>query len=294
MPFVLKEYPSIKGKKIQLFLLNEAGMTMSVSQKLISKGRVFDENGNRFQNGQTIKGDIVKVAVFEGQTRGLKPIFNTKDFAIFDKPSGIMVHPTSKDTAYSLLDEIRYHFGETANLAHRIDMETSGLVLVTKNKISDIYLKTMFEEKKYKKIYHALVQGEISKEITINSPIAKDGGKIGVKMKISEDGKKSKTIITPISYNKQTNQTLVQANPLTGRQHQIRIHLHSIGHTIVGDPIYGVDENIADDYLCKRLSDENRMKHIGHSRLMLHALNLEFEYDEVIYNIYSKQSFIDQ
>ena len=135
MPFVLKKYPAAKGKKIQLFLLNEAGLSMSVSQKLLSKGRVFDENGNRYQNGQTLKGEFVQVAVFEGQTRGLKPIFNTKDFAIFDKPSGIMVHPTSKDTAYSLLDEIRYHFGDTANLAHRIDLETSGLVLVTKIKL---------------------------------------------------------------------------------------------------------------------------------------------------------------
>ena len=145
MPFILKKYPSIKGKKIQLFLLNEVGLSMSVSQKLLSKGRVFDENGNRFQNGQTLKGDFVQVAVFQGQTRGLKPIFNTEDFAIFDKPSGIMVHPTSKDTAYSLLDEIRYHFGNNANLAHRIDLETSGLVLVTKHKISVIILKTMFE-----------------------------------------------------------------------------------------------------------------------------------------------------
>jgi len=292
LPFVLKKFPSIKGKKIQLFLLNEVGLTMSVSQKLLAKGRVFDENGTRLQNGQTLKGEFVSVAVFEGQTRGLNPLFNTKDFAIFDKPSGIMVHPTSKDTQYSLLDEIRYHFGDTANLAHRIDMETSGLVLVTKNKISDIYLKTMFEDKKYKKIYHALVKGEIKDKITIATPITKDGGKIGVKMKISSNGKESKTIITPLSYNIQTNQTLVQASPLTGRQHQIRIHLHSIGHTIVGDPIYGVDENIADDYLCKRLSDENRMKYIGHSRLMLHALNLEFEYDDVAYNIYSKQSFM--
>lgn len=292
MPFVLKKFPSIKGKKIQLFLLNEVGLTMSVSQKLLAKGRVFDENGTRLQNGQTLKGEFVSVAIFEGQTRGLNPLFNTKDFAIFDKPSGIMVHPTSKDTQYSLLDEIRYHFGDTANLAHRIDMETSGLVLVTKNKISDIYLKTMFEDKKYKKIYHALVKGEIKDKITIATPITKDGGKIGVKMKISSNGKESKTIITPLSYNIQTNQTLVQASPLTGRQHQIRIHLHSIGHTIVGDPIYGVDENIADDYLCKRLSDENRMKYIGHSRLMLHALNLEFEYDDVAYNIYSKQSFM--
>ena len=294
MPFVLKKYKTVKGKKIQLFLLNEVGLTMSVSQKLLAKGRVWDEDNNRLQNGQTLKGEYIQVAVFEGQTRGLKPIFDTKDFAIFDKPSGIMVHPTSKDTEYSLLDEIRYHFGDTANLAHRIDMETSGLVLVTKNKISDIYLKTMFEEKKYKKIYQALVKGEIKEKLIIDTAIKKDGGKIGVKMKVSDDGKESKTIITPIKYFKELNQTLVEASPLTGRQHQIRVHLDSIGHTIVGDPIYGVDENIADDYLCKRLSNENRLKYIGHDRLMLHALNLEFEYDTTIYNIYSKQEFINQ
>ena len=292
MPFVLKEFPSIKGKKIQLFLLNEAGMTMSVSQKLISKGRVFDENGNRFQNGQTIKGNIVKVAVFEGQTRGLKPIFNTKDFAIFDKPSGIMVHPTSKDTQYSLLDEIRYHFGEGANLAHRIDMETSGLVLVTKNKIADIFLKTMFEDKKYKKKYLALVKGEMKSALSIDTPIKKDGGKIGVKMTTAPDGKESLTFIKPIKYLKEKNQTLVEAIPHTGRQHQIRVHLDSIGHTIVGDPIYGVSEDIADKYLCKKLSNQERLEHIGHNRLMLHALYLEFSYNEKTYKIYSKQDFL--
>jgi len=292
LPFVLKKYPTIKGKKVQLFLLNEVGLSMSVSQKLLAKGRVFDQNGARLQNGQTLKGDYIQVAVFQGETRGLKPIFNTKDFAIFDKPSGVMVHPTSKDTAYSLLDEIRYHFGEGANLAHRIDMETSGLVLVTKNKISDIYLKTMFEDKKYSKIYNAMVKGELKNPITIDTPISKDGGKIGVKMKISSDGKESKTIIKPIKYFKKQNQTLVEASPLTGRQHQIRIHLHSIGHTIVGDPIYGVDEDIADRYLTKKLSKEDRLKYIGYDRLMLHALNLEFDYDGVKYNIFSKQNFL--
>ena len=292
MPFVLKRYPTIKGKKIQLFLLNEVGLSMSVSQKLLAKGRVFDEEGKRLQNGQTLKGNFISVALFEGITRGLKPIFNTRDFAIFDKPSGIMVHPTSKETAYTLLDEIRYHFGDHANLAHRIDMETSGLVLVTKNKLSDIYLKTMFEDKKYNKVYHAIVHGKINKQITIDTSIDKDGGKIGVKMKISKNGKKSKTIITPIKYFKDKNHTLVQASPLTGRQHQIRIHLHSIGHTIVGDPIYGVDEDIADKYLRKNLTQQERQQYIQHSRLMLHALNLEFEYDDVKYNIFSKQKFL--
>jgi len=292
MPFILKKYPIVKGKKVQLFLLNEAGLSMSVSQKLLSKGRVFDDNGNRYQNGQVLKGEFLQVAVFEGQTRGLKPIFNTKDFAIFDKPSGVMVHPTSKDTAYSLLDEIRYHFGNSANLAHRIDLETSGLVLVTKNKISDIILKTMFEDKKYNKKYLALVQGEIKNEIRIDSAIKKDGGKIGVKMKISEDGKESLTYIKPIKYLKEKNQTLVNAIPKTGRQHQIRVHLNSIGHTIIGDPIYGVDEIIADKYLCKTLSKEDRLIHTKHSRLMLHAVNLEFTYDDKVYKIFSQQNFI--
>lgn len=295
MPFILKKYPSVKGKKIQLFLLNEANLSMSVSQKLLSRGRVFDENNNRYQNGQTIKGDFVQVAVFEGQTRGLKPIFNTKDFAIFDKPSGIMVHPTSKDTAYSLLDEIRYHFGQSANLAHRIDLETSGLVLVTKNKISDIFLKTMFEDKKYKKSYKAYVKGCIKESIKIDTPITKDGGKIGVKMKVCNGSKKAKeslTFINPISYDKKSDITLVEAIPHTGRQHQLRVHLNSIGHTIIGDPIYGVSDKIADSYLCKTLSKEDRLKYIGHHRLMLHANYLEFSYDEKLYKIYSKQEFI--
>jgi 23S rRNA pseudouridine1911/1915/1917 synthase len=291
MPFILKKYPTVKGKKIQLFLLNEVGLTMSISQKLLSRGRVFDENGNRYQNGQILKGNFIQIAVFEGQTKGLKPLFNTKDFAIFDKPSGIIVHPTSKDTVYSLLDEIRYHFGETANLAHRIDLETSGLVLITKNKIADVVLKTMFEDKKYNKKYLALVKGKVKIKMKIDNAIKKDDGKIGVKMKISKDGKKSLTYIRPINYIKHKNQTLLEVIPKTGRQHQIRVHLHSIGHTIIGDPIYGVSEDIADKYLSKSLSFKDRLFYTKHSRLMLHALNLEFSYNDITYKIFSKQKF---
>jgi 23S rRNA pseudouridine1911/1915/1917 synthase len=84
----------------------------------------------------------------------------------------------------------------------------------------------------------------------------------------------------------------VQAITLTGRQHQIRVHLDSIGHTIVGDPIYGVDEKIADKYLNKELSTTDRLKFIGNNRLMLHALYLEFKYDDIIYKINSKLEFI--
>jgi 23S rRNA pseudouridine1911/1915/1917 synthase len=293
MPFVLKKYTAIKGKKIQQFLLNEVNLTMSVSQKLLAKKRVFDDNGNTLQNGQVLKCEYIQIAVFEGHTRGLKPLFETNDFAIFDKPSGVMVHPTSRNTQYTLLDEIRYHFGDDANLAHRIDAETSGLVLVTKNKYADIVLKTMFEEKQYGKEYLAVVKGCLNDKITIDKPIGKSIGIIGVKMSCNVDkAKESITHIKPIKYDDKTNTTLVKAIPITGRQHQIRVHLDSIGHTILGDPIYGVDEEVANKYLLKELLQKDRIIYTGEKRLMLHANNLSFSFQEVKYNIYSKNTLV--
>ncbi|MEA3498554.1 MAG: RluA family pseudouridine synthase [Campylobacterota bacterium] len=289
MPFVLKKFPSIEGKKIQQFLIDDAGLNISISQKMLAKGRVFDENQKVMQNGQKVKGEFIQVAMFEGATRGLKPLFNTVDFAIFDKPSGVMVHPTSRNTAYTLLDEIRYHFGDDANLAHRIDQETSGLVLVTKHKYSDMILKEMFENKQYNKNYLAIVEGKIEKNITIDSGIKKAiNSKIGVKMMTSNDGKESITHIKPLQYDSVKNQTLVEATPITGRQHQIRVHLDSIGHRIVGDPIYGIDEDIADQYLLKKLKQDKRVEVTGYERLLLHANYLEFKYNNKLFKIYSK------
>jgi 23S rRNA pseudouridine1911/1915/1917 synthase len=291
MPFIIKRFPTTKGQKVQLFLQNVVGLSSAQSQRLLAKGRVFDENNQKLQSGQILKCDFLNVSLFQGVTKGLKPIFNTKDFAIFDKPSGIMVHPISKHTKYSLLDEIRYHFGDNANLAHRIDLETSGLVLITKNKYADVKIKAMIENRQFFKKYLALVNGKIDKKITINTPIAKDSGQIKIKMKVDKNGKPSITIVEPLKYYQTTKQTLIQATILTGRQHQIRIHLHSIGHTIVGDPIYGVDENIADKYLNKELSNKDRIKYTKAIRLMLQANFLKFCYNDVIYSINSKLTF---
>lgn len=293
MPFMLKKFyiKDDHGKKIQQFLIDNTKLNISNSQKLLAKGRVFDENNKVLQNGQKVQGEFIQVALFEGHTRGLKPIFETDDFAVFDKPSGIMVHPTSRNTEYTLLDEIRYHFGDGANLAHRIDQETSGLVLVTKNKYSDIVLKEMFENKEYDKNYLAVVDGKIDQPLKIDSGIRKAvNSKIGVKMETSDDGKDSLTYINPLTYDANKNQTLVEATPLTGRQHQIRVHLDSIGHRIVGDPIYGIDEDIADKYLLKKLDKIERIDVTGNKRLLLHANYLSFKYKYINYKIYSKLS----
>lgn len=288
MPFTLKKYKAIKDKKIQIFLIHELGLDPKIGQRLTSKGRIFDENMNTINTGETIPTEYIYIAVFEGISRGLKPLIEFSDFAIFDKPTNLMVHPISKSTPYSLLDEIRFHFGEDANLIHRIDAETSGLVIVGKNKKSEIALKEMFQEKKYHKSYLAIAQGHIKEEITIDKGLDREGLVIGVRMKVCDDGKESVTIIKPIKYNKEKDLTLIEAIPLTGRQHQIRVHLHSIGHTILGDPIYGVDDDSAENYLNKTLSLEDRFTVTKSSRLWLHANYLEFTFKDITYKIFSK------
>ncbi len=288
MPFTLKKHKAIIGKKIQIFLIHELGLDPKIGQRLTSKGRIFDENMNTINTGETIPTEYIYIAVFEGISRGLKPLIEFSDFAIFDKPTNLMVHPISKNTPYSLLDEIRFHFGEDANLIHRIDAETSGLIIVGKNKQSEIALKDMFQEKKYHKSYLAIARGEIKEEIRIDKGLDREGLVIGVRMKVCDDGKESVTIIKPIKYNKEKDLTLIEALPLTGRQHQIRVHLHSIGHTILGDPIYGVDDVNAENYLNKTLSEEDRFEVTKSHRLWLHANYLEFTFKDVSYKIFSK------
>jgi len=292
LPYIKKEFKTIKGKNIEDFLNQDIKIDSKLLLTLLEKGKITDENNKRLQKNQIIKSNFIYIIIFEPQTNGLKPLFDSFHFAIFDKPSGIMVHPSSHQIGiYTLLDEVKYYLGEKASLVHRIDAETSGLVLVSKNPFSDMILKNMFEEKLYKKRYKALVQGEIKEELEINTPITNDTGLIKIKMKTDKKGKESITIIKPIFYDKKTNQTLIEAIPLTGRQHQIRVHLNSIGHKIIGDPLYGVDEKFSNNFLNNKISEEKRYKEVGNHRLMLQADQLEFEFLNNIYNFKSKQVF---
>ena len=291
MPYIKKEFKTIKGEKIEDFL-ETLNLDLKLTLTLLEKGKITDENNKRLQKNQIIKSNFIYIIIFEAITKELKPIFDSFHFAIFDKPSGIMVHPSSHQlNVYTLLDEIKYQLGEKASLVHRIDAETSGLVLVSKNAFSDMVLKNMFEEKQYIKKYLALIEGQIEKNLEIDTPITNDIGLIKLKMKTDLNGKESKTLIKPISYNKEKNQTLIEATPLTGRQHQIRVHLNSIEHKIVGDPIYGIEEKIADLFLKNKLSKDERLEYTKAYRLLLQANYLEFEFLDIIYKFSSRQKF---
>lgn len=294
MPYILKRFDVIAGVKIDNFLVQNVNLEPNLAIKLLQKGRIIDNKKRRLQKGFVLKSGYIEVSIYEPITKGLKPIFQTEHFVIFDKPSGLIVHPSARSNKYTLLDEIRYQFGDDASLVHRIDAETSGLILVSKNKYSHFVLSSMFEEKEFVKKYQALVDGEIKDEVLIDKRISNSTGLINIKMQTSNEGKESSTLIKPISYIKSKNQTLVEATPYTGRQHQIRVHLDSIGHRIVGDPIYGLDETIVDKLLKKEISLDARIKETGEKRLMLHAYYLEFNFLNRSYKFCSKQDFLKE
>jgi len=281
----------IKGKKVEDFLVDIVKLSEILALKLLQKGRIIDGKKRRLQKGQVLKSGQIEVSIFEAITKGLVPLFQTEHFALFDKPSGLLVHPVARSSQYTLIDEIRYHFGEEASLVHRIDAETSGLILVAKNGYSQFVLNEMFEKKQFVKKYKALVEDEVKEEVLVDTKIAQSNGLIKLKMKTSEEGKESSTLIRPISYDKEKNQTLIEAIPYSGRQHQIRVHLDSISHRIVGDPIYGLDEVFVNDFLKNKVDEVTRLRETGASRLMLHAYYLEFTFLNRTYKFCSKQDF---
>lgn len=291
MPFVKRPFHIEKPIKAFLFLIHQFNFTQGEAQRLISKGRILINGKSIYDKGATIEGDI-EIVYFEPQSRGIEPLFVNRDFLVYDKPSGVLVHPNTMATEYSMLDEIRTHSGQNANGTHRIDMETSGLLLASRHKEAERFLKGSFEIKSIKKKYLAWVVGKIEEPFTVEASIAirDDYSANKHKVEISEKGKYAKTAFIPLEYNAELDSTLLECSPLTGRTHQIRIHLFHVKHPILGDPIYGTTFNTANAYLEGDITEEERFIETGATRLLLHANSLEFPYGNQ-YHIVSKVDF---
>jgi 23S rRNA pseudouridine1911/1915/1917 synthase len=296
LPFITKKLHAPTRQKAFLFLIQELGITQSEAQRLISKGRLSQNGIVMSNNAGYIEGDFDFIC-FEPVSFGLIPTFVTEEFAVYDKPSGLLVHPQNRHTPYSLNDEIKHRFGHEANITHRIDQETSGLVLAARNKISERILKMMFEERQITKRYLALIKGHLQEPLDIQEPLLRredPDSVIRMIVRVHPEGKASRTFIKPLHYFPETDTTLVEASPYTGRQHQIRVHLFHVKHPIVGDPIYNQDENDAVRFLDREMSAEERYANTGASRLLLHAHSLEFTYGDNPYHIVSREDFITQ
>lgn len=290
MPFVTKKFILPSAKKAFLFVMQTLQCTQKEAQKYLDKNRLT-QNSRPVHKSESIEG-IVYLTYFEPHFLDLQPIFVTPIFAIYDKPSNLLVHPKGYFTHFSLCDVIKSHFGAEANPVHRLDFETSGLIMVSRKKVFEAKLKILFEKQKIHKTYLAYVQGEINSNQTIDAPILTPNKNnkrenLGIKSLISPNGKPSITHIRPLSYDKNANKTLLEISPLTGRTHQIRLHLEYIGHKIVGEPIYGVNDKQAQYYLENKINAK-----IGATRLKLHAQSLSFEFENNRYFIKSQQDFI--
>ncbi len=292
MPFVKEQFYIEEEQLAFLYVMKALNYTQGQAQRHIAKGRLLINGVSNFYTGAKIQGNI-EMVFFRAKSRGLKPIFQTKDFMVFDKPSGVLVHPNTMSTPYSMLDEVRTVAGDSANGTHRIDMETSGLLLASKHKKSESSLKQLFSKRTIKKSYLAWVDGELKEPFTSKESISvnKNGyDETKHKVFIDSEGKLSHTDFEPLEYDSNLDATLVACYPHTGRTHQIRLHLFHVKHPILGDPIYGTTYQASDKYLDEIITKEERLVTMGASRLMLHAQSLSFTYGNTFY-IESKEEF---
>ena len=291
MPFVKEKFIVASKMPAFLYLMHTFHFSQGEAQRLISKGRLLIDGSSLEHSGDTIEGEI-EIVHFKPSSKGNTPLFHNKDFMIFEKDSGTLVHPKTMQTPYSLLDEIRHVAGDKANAVHRIDLETSGLLMASKHKVSEAYLKGSFENRTIQKSYLAWVDGKVEKPFSSHEPIKINDNYTNTKHKvfISMEGKASHTDFIPLEYDENLDTTLLACYPHTGRTHQIRIHLFHVKHPILGDPLYGTTFDTATAYLEDRLSPQERLEKTGAQRVMLHAHSLSFDMKQRFY-IQSKKNF---
>jgi 23S rRNA pseudouridine1911/1915/1917 synthase len=252
------------------------------AQRLIDRGRVR-LNGERLAIKTEVEG-VLSALVFEPNPSGLTPFFTTSDFAVFEKPVGVLSHPNGFDCGPTLLDDARAIFGSAAQLCHRLDRETSGLVVVSRNEKAEAIIKDQFASRLAKKTYLAFAKGRIDAKRLIDAPIAvgtkERNDRLGLPKVFGavsfSQGKEARTLISPLRYFADFDATLIEALPVSGRTHQIRLHLHYIGCPILGDALYGADIQTARSWLDNRLESADRVAKTGANRLMLHADSIEF------------------
>lgn len=288
MPYIHKFIARAEGQKAYEILLQN-GYKMREAQRLIDKGRLICGGEVVSEKNALLSGEICLID-YETNPRGLKPIFECDKFAVFDKPSGVLSHPNGRYCEYSLNDEIWSLYGREASVAHRLDCETSGLIVVGKDKNTVVNLKKLFENRQVYKSYVALAQGKISENLRIeaNMDLANDYDDVKMRMRICEDGKSAVTEISPIECFVDIDATLVRAVPLTGRQHQIRLHLFHVEHKILGEPLYGLSRPQIEKILDKEMGEAERILTTGAPRLLLHADEIRFIFDGIEYEIRSE------
>lgn len=257
--YILKISAQDEGKRLDLFLADfsqkkNLGFSRTFIQKLIQEGRVRIEGlsmlkaHHRLKEGDRIRISIAdkKPGILEAEEIPLNVIYEDEDIAIIDKPSGLVVHPAPGNYEHTLVNALLARFKRLSDInpqrpgiVHRLDKETSGLLVIAKNNSSQLALGRQFARHSIKRKYIALVKGKMEfDENIIEIPI----GRHPFKRKNMAAGFGIKTKYAKTYYHtlkRSKDFSLLELEPFTGRTHQLRVHLAFIGHPVLGDSKYG-------------------------------------------------------
>lgn len=250
------------GMRMDLFVSKSAGVTRNAAQKLISDGRVTVCGTEKIKNYKICAEDAVEIFLpvpelcdTVPQDIPLNVVYEDASVLVVNKTKGMVVHPAPGNRDGTLVNALLFYCGESLSgiggvirpgIVHRIDRDTSGLLIVAKNDFAHNFIAAQLSEHKLGRQYEAIVKGKLREENgIINAPIGRHPTD-RKKMTVIKNGREAITHYETVRYYEGNSQregyTHVRLTLETGRTHQIRVHMAYIGHPVLGDTVYGGDK----------------------------------------------------
>lgn len=246
---IVQEEADIRLDKMMTSLI--PGESRQNIQKWIKAGHIMVGGEERKPNHICLSGEVVSWSLPAEEKRDILPeaipldiVYEDDSLIVINKPKGMLVHPTKQVWNGTLVNALMYHSPHLSDLSgedrpgivHRLDKDTSGLLVIAKHNSVHEYLKKQFQEQQVKRVYEAVVHGVMQhNNAIIKAPIGRNPQN-RLQMAVVDDGKYAETHFSVMKHFNQ--HTHVECELKTGRTHQIRVHMKYINHPVVGDPIY--------------------------------------------------------